>query len=304
MKHVMSRTILLAVFLLAPLQVSAAEYLLYYLGGQSNMDGYGFVSELPEGWSGPVDRVMIFQGNQGVDGEKAGGEGLWVPLQPGFGTGFSSDGVNNVLSNRFGPELAFGRRIAERNPAARIAIVKYSRGGTSLLEGASGYGNWEPDSERGGGWNQYDFALATIRNALSIADIDGDGEADTLLPAGIVWMQGEADAYDNPVAARAYRENLQRMMNLLRAALRVDDLPVAIGRINDSGRDEDGLLMDYSPVVQRAQADYTASDRCAALVEMNDAVGWSDDWHYGTRDYILLGAGFADAIHDLSADCP
>ena len=73
----------------------AATYDLYYLGGQSNMDGYGFVSELPEGWSGPVERVMIFQGNQGVDGEKAGGEGLWAPLQPGFGTGFARDGVNN-----------------------------------------------------------------------------------------------------------------------------------------------------------------------------------------------------------------
>ena len=26
----------------------------FYLGGQSNMDGYGFVSELPEGWTVPI----------------------------------------------------------------------------------------------------------------------------------------------------------------------------------------------------------------------------------------------------------
>ena len=134
--------------------------------------------------------------------------------------------------------------------------------------------------------------------------IDQDGELDTLAPAGIVWMQGEADAYDSPVAARAYRDNLKRMMDLFRAALRTDDLPVVIGRITDSGRDEDGLLMDYSPVVQRAQADYTASDRCAALVEMRDEIGWSDDWHYDSASYLRLGAAFAEAMQGLRSACP
>lgn len=282
----------------------AADYLVFYLGGQSNMDGYGFVSDLPEDWSGPVGNVVIFQGRQGEDGKEGGGAGRWAPLAPGHGIGFSSDGRDNTLSDRFGPELAFGRRMAELNPGARIALVKYSRGGTSLLEGASGYGNWEPDSELGGGINQYDHALATLRNAFSSADIDGDGEADTLLPAGIVWMQGEADAFDNPVAARAYRENLKRMMDLFRAALRTDDLPVVLGRIVDSGRDEDGLLMDYSPVVQAAQAEYAAGDRCAALVDVSEGIGWTDDWHYDSASYLRLGTAFAEALQALRAYCP
>lgn len=282
----------------------AAEYLVFYLGGQSNMDGYGYVSELPESWAGTVANVMIFQGRQGEDGKQGGGVGAWVPLGPGHGIGFSSDGRDNALSDRFGPELAFGRRMAELNPGARIALVKYSRGGTSLLEGASGYGNWEPDSELGGGINQYDHALAALRNALAVEDIDGDGEADTLRPAGIAWMQGEADAYDNPVAARAYRQNLKRMMDLFRAALRTDDLPVVLGRIVDSGRDDDGLLMDYSPVVQAAQEDYAAGDRCAELVDVSAGIGWSDDWHYDSASYLRLGAAFAEAMQALRADCP
>lgn len=282
----------------------AADYLVFYLGGQSNMDGYGYVSDLPEAQAGTVSNVMIFHGRQGEDGKKGGGVGTWSSLGPGYGIGFSSDGRDNVLSDRFGPELAFGRRMAELNPGARIALVKYSRGGTSLLEGASGYGNWEPDSELGDGINQYDHALATLRNAYSQADIDGDGEADTLLPAGIVWMQGEADAYDNPVAARAYRQNLKRMMDLLRAALRTDDLPVVLGRIVDSGRDDDGLLMDYSPVVQTAQAEFAAGDRCAALVDISEGIGWSDDWHYDSASYLRLGAAFAEAMQALRANCP
>ena len=298
-----TRTLLLTLALISSVSAEAAEYLLYFLGGQSNMEGYGYVSELPPEWRGTIERVVIFQGIPGEDGKAGGGEGLWAPLKPGHGLGFRSDGKTNTLSNRFGPELSFGKFVAALNPDSNIAIIKYSRGGTSLLEGASGYGNWEPDSELGDGINQYDHALTTIRNALSHSDIDQDGDVDALVPAGIVWMQGEADAYDNPVAARAYRDNLKRMMDLFRAALRSDDLPVVIGRIIDSGRDEDGLLMDYSPIVQQAQLDYASTDRCAALVDIGDDISWSDDWHYGTADYLRLGKAFANAADRLALTC-
>ena len=304
MIRLLAKRVAAPLLLLLPATLDANDYLLYYLGGQSNMDGYGFVSELTEDWVGTVDRVMIYQGQQGEDGKDGGGQGIWAPLQPGYGTGFTSDGITNSFSDRFGPELSFGKTMAGLKPGQRIAIIKYSRGGTALQEGASGYGDWEPDAETDGGINQYDHALATIRNALSQTDIDGDGVPDTLVPAGIVWMQGEADAYDNPVAARAYRDNLKRMMDLLRAALRHDDLPVAVGRITDSGRDEDGLLMDYSPVVQQAQADYAASDSCAALVVASEGMSWSDDWHYGTQDYLRLGKALAEAVYALEKGCP
>ncbi|MBT8041126.1 MAG: sialate O-acetylesterase [Gammaproteobacteria bacterium] len=303
MLRAITQILLILLACLSSVSAMAAEYMLYYLGGQSNMDGYGYVSELPREWGGTVDSVMIFQGVQGEDGKAGGGEGIWAPLKPGHGTGFNTDGKTNTLSDRFGPELSFGKFIAELNPNKNIAIIKYSRGGTSLLEGASGYGNWEPDSELEGGINQYDHALMTFRNALLHRDIDQDGEVDTLTPAGIVWMQGEADAYDNPVAARAYRDNLKRMMDLFRAALHSDDLPVVIGRIIDSGRDEDGLLMDYSPIVQQAQIDYTAADRCATLVDIGDKLNWSDDWHYGTEDYLRLGKAFAKAAGNLATEC-
>jgi hypothetical protein len=298
------RTLILSLLLIAAWPLHGAEYRLYFLGGQSNMEGYGRVAELPAALTGPVEGALIFDGRIAEDGQAGGGVGLWAPLEPGHGTGYRTDGVQQVLSDRFGPELPFARRLRELEPGVRVALVKYAKGGTALLEGGSGYGNWEPDSELGDGINQYDHALATLRNALAERDIDGDGSADTLVPAGILWMQGEADAYEDPVAARAYRDNLKRMMDLLRAALRTDDLPVVLGRIVDSGRDGDGLLMDYSPVVQRAQAEYAAADRCAALVDVSDGIGWSDDWHYDTASYLRLGRAFAEAVHGLQDACP
>lgn len=280
------------------------RYELYFLGGQSNMDGFGFTAELPGEWLADVDRVMIYTGKTVADNEPGGGAGTWDRLRPGHGTGFDTDGQVNLLSDRFGPELAFGRTLAELDPTTRIAIIKYSRGGSSLALGASGYGSWAPDFVEGAGSNQYDNALTAIRRALAQRDVDGDGRVDELVPAGIVWMQGEADAYHSSASADAYQSNLQQMMDLLRAALRVGDLPVVIGKITDSGQADDGTMMDYIGIVQTAQQAFVRTDGCAAFVTVTDGLRYLDDgWHYDTDGYLKLGAAFARAAADLASSC-
>lgn len=182
----------IAAFGICASQVEGTDFDLYYLGGQSNMDGYGRVEELPEGLTGPVDGVMIFHGNTSADANPIDGRGVWAELGPGHGVGYMSDGETGTSSDRFGVELSFARTLQELDPDARIAIIKYSKGGSSIdREAASYFGCWAPDFP---GINQYDHFLATVRNAAAVADIDGDGEPDTLNPKGIVWMQGESDA--------------------------------------------------------------------------------------------------------------
>jgi len=282
----------------------AKEYKLYYLGGQSNMDGYGYVRELPEGLNAPVDGVIIFHGNTAPDGAPEDGRGVWAVLRPGHGVGFKSDGKSNTYSERFGVELSLARRLRELEPDANVAIVKYSRGGTSIAaEAAGNFGCWEPDfnagEREGKGINQYDHFLATLRHAARARDMDGDGEEDTLLPVGIVWMQGESDATMQPTAD-AYEANLKRLMDLIRAALRVDDLPVVVGRISDSGRDADGKVWDFGETVREAQAAFVRSDGRAALVTSTDEYSYSDTWHYDTAGYLDLGRQFAEALVNLA----
>ncbi|MEM1126892.1 MAG: sialate O-acetylesterase [Bacteroidota bacterium] len=278
-------------------------YKLYYLGGQSNMDGYGFSDELPADASGRSEQAMIFVGQVALDNQPHGGVGGWHPLQPGFGTGFQTDGVTHTLSDRFGPELLFGQTMEAQSPATHIAIVKYALGGSGLADGV-GFGNWHPDFADGAGINQYDHALTTLRHALTPGDIDGDGVADRLIPSGIVWMQGEADAEHSQAAADEYRVNLERLMGLLRAALRVDDLPLVLGRITDSGMAEDSAMMDFIETVQQAQQDFVTSDRCAAYVTVTDDLGYLDDgWHYNTDGFIRLGTAFAEAMIELEQQC-
>ena len=272
----------------------------YYLGGQSNMEGFGFNKDLPAELDKSFGNVWIFQGNAVPDNDQSGGLGLWTNLRPGNGTGFTSNGISNTFQDRFGVELSFGATLMKHFPGQKTALIKYSRGGSSLQEKASGYGTWNPDYTEGNGLNQYDHFLKTVRNATSVCDIDGDGRVDVLVPAGIIWMQGEADACHTLETAQLYKENLRQMMTLMRAVFRDKNLPVVIGLIADSNMDEDGKMMDYLEIVQQAQRDFVADDKHAALVDAT--LGYSfipDKWHFTSRDFIDLGKQFAEAVIKL-----
>ena len=299
------RVLLLAVIVGAA-TLPAADYQVYYLGGQSNMDGYGRVDELPAAFARVVEGVRIFHPQPMPDGRDADIEAHWAELRPGHGAGFRSGADRNEYSGRFGVELTFASTLQDLYPDRRIALVKYSRGGTAIDQRADrGDGSWDPDflgGPRGSGVNQYDHFLATVRAAFGVADIDGDGEADRLIPAGIVWMQGESDANTTAAVALDYEDNLKRLMDLVRAALRVDDLPLAIGRISDSGRDPaDGTVWNHGEIIRNAQTAFVASDPAALIVTSTDEYGYSDPWHYDSAGFLDLGRKFAEALAGLSA---
>ena len=64
-----------------------------------------------------------------------------------------------------------------------------------------------------------------------MADINGDGRLDRLIPSGIIWMQGESDAEHSRDASEAYYGNLKNLIKLLRASLRNEKLPVIVVRL-------------------------------------------------------------------------
>lgn len=278
----------------------AKDFHVIYLGGQSNMDGYGFVKELPEDLAGGVDGVWIFHGNTQKDGVPVDGRGMWSPLKSGHGRNFSSDGKTNTYSDRFGVELTLATRMKELFPDKNIAIIKYSRGGTSVdheAPAAKTFGCWEPNFDggegEGKGINQYDHFLATVAHAKADTDIDDDGEPDKLIPAGILWMQGESDATGAPEIAAEYAENLTRLMKLIRAAFDAPKMPIVVGRITD------WPVWTHGETLRAEQAEFVEKDGAAALVTSTDNYKNSDKWHYDTAGYIDLGNQFADALAGL-----
>ena len=80
--------------------------------------------------------------------------------------------MRNQYSERFGVELTLASKLRELYPDQGIALIKYSRGGSSidsLATGPSGY--WEPDYQESTGVNQYDHSLKTVHEAMSCSDI-------------------------------------------------------------------------------------------------------------------------------------
>ena len=271
----------------------------YYLGGQSNMDGYGYNSKLPDSLNIEIENAMIFDGLRDNTGSSNGGVGKWEKIKPGHGYGFSTDGYLNSLSNRFGPELSFASTLSQYGD--KIAIIKYSFGGTALYPGA-GYGNWSPDEKNR---NHYDNALATIKNAFQVIDINEDGSLDKLIPSGIVWMQGEADASHSQQAADAYLNNLTKLMSQFRTVFKNQNLPVIIGKINDSYMTPNGdPTQPFIDLVQLAQIEFTDNDKCASYVTEIDSYEFSSDaWHYDTEGFIKMGTAFAKAIKLIEDNC-
>jgi len=85
----------------------------FYLGGQSNMIGFGTINELPSDLNKEFKNVFMYEGNSVGDEQQHGGIGKWEVLKPGYGIGFSTDGIKNNYSNRFGIELSFAKNTKE-----------------------------------------------------------------------------------------------------------------------------------------------------------------------------------------------
>lgn len=280
-------------------QKNSQDVRLFYLGGQSNMNGFGNNKDLPDNLENPIKNVFIFQGNPVPDNEDNGGLGKWEILKPGHGINFQSDSKKNILSERFGVELSFAKRLKELYPNEKIAIIKYARNGSSLdSASARKWGSWEIDYEDKNSINQFDHFLATVRNAYNDTDIDNDGLEDNLIPSGIVWMQGESDSYKE-TAALSYYKNLSRLMNLIRTAFRFDDLPIVIGKISDSGDNSIGKVWKYGELIQYAQEKYARVHTNVSIVRSTKYYDYSDLYHYTSKDYLDLGEKFANAVYKL-----
>src|SRR5436190_23880667 len=170
-----------AVLSLARISSGASTVKVYILAGQSNMDGRGRKSELTgelAKWATPQPDVRIAYSNSTKRGPFA--TDGFVLLEPGFSVppGTKERKLPGVT---FGPEVSFGRAIADANPDDKIVLIKFSEGGTSL------HGDWMPGIAHDGLYPQF---LAFVRRSLALLKDAGDEPQ----LAGVIWHQGESDA--------------------------------------------------------------------------------------------------------------
>ena len=226
----------------------------FLLGGQSNMVGQGSNVELTPPYNAPQADVKFWAGH-------------WVSLAPGYG--------NN--SSHFGPEVAFGRAIADALPGDDIYLVKYAADGTAL------YNDWSPS-----GGPQYNAFMNTTGAAL--ANLDNAGVQYEI--SGMLWMQGESDAVEQQ--GPAYEANLRNFIADMRTRFDTPEMPFVIGRVLSYYGGSNG----HAAIVRAAQvtvADTTANVSWIDTDSFSVVDPVSNPGHYGTSGQLDLGNGFAAA---------
>lgn len=246
------------------------HYDLYLLAGQSNMDGRGKAADLKPEQRETADAVIFYRNPPTAsDG--------WRPLTPGYSVAPGYKGP--IPSPTFGPEIGFAIEVLKDRPGRPIALVKGSKGGTSLAK------DWKP-----GKAGEPDTQGPCYRNfieTIHLACKDLDSRGDTYTVRGILWHQGEDDV-------RSTAEEYQRMLTQFIARIREDvkqpDLPFVIGEVYDNGK------RDSVRAAQRATA---AAVPHAAFVSAEGLKTWDHGTHFDAESQLTLGKRFADAMAKL-----
>lgn len=245
----------LVVVLLLSAPGRAAVYDVYLLGGQSNMDGRGSTSSLatsPVNLKQPQSDVAFYYLQSGP----------LTTLRP-----LTNSGTN------FGPEITFGRSMADAYPSRQIALIKYSRGGTSLGT------DWKP-----GTGADYSAFKTTVTNGLAALSANGH----TYRVSGMLWLQGESDTGTN---ATNYAANLTSFIADMRSSYG-STLPFVIGGIGYAGS-------NYS-VVSAAQQQVAATVPNVAYFSNYDLLGPShNELHFDAAGQQLIGQRFATAMQSV-----
>lgn len=206
----------------------ADDYDLYLLAGQSNMDGRGLVSELPPEQGKPVDQAIIFY--RSVPRTSDG----WQSLVPGFSVPPKYKG--DFPSPTFGPEMGFARSMLRARPDRKLALIKGSKGGTSLRADWKPGVRGEPDSQ---GPRYRDFI-----ESIQMATAQLRQRGDQFKIRGLLWHQGESDSKSS---AETYSRRLKEFIVRIREDVGVSDLPVVVGEVFDKNVTASALRFGKSP---------------------------------------------------------
>lgn len=263
--------------------VYAEHYRVYLLGGQSNGNGRGDAAELTEPLASPQADVRFYwHRTQSVTNAGHLAEDAWIDLAPGSGHGVTTP----VYSKEFGSELSFGRAMADGSPGVKIAIIKYTHGGTNL------HTEWSASGDK------YATFVAIAQAAFQTLTSAGH----TYEFGGMIWHQGEADT---GTGADQYQANLTSLINRVR-----DDIfggqtaPFVVGSISDSQYGSQITTPGTGAYKVRQAQEAVATNMVQVGFVNTDgfSVRATDTIHFDHDGQIALGQGFAAQMLALEAN--
>ena len=172
----------------------------------------------------------------------------------------------------------------DADPNRKLALIKGSRGGTSLRK------DWSP-GEVGKPETQgdcYRHFVESIRLATDALKKEGH----RFQIRGLLWHQGESDSKSS---AETYQKQLIEFINRIRVEIGVDDLPVVVGEVFDNGNRDN---------VRAALRALGTSGPRLGLVPSEGTTTWDEGTHFDAPSQILLGQRYAKAMLQIEKANP
>ncbi|MEM7247835.1 MAG: sialate O-acetylesterase [Acidobacteriota bacterium] len=236
---------------------------LFIAGGQSNMAGW---SEGLLDAEEPIDEVHLLHP-----------DGSWrraaEPMDDIVG---QVDAVSiEWVDPQHSPMLRFAKdlRAAVGVP---IGVVPATLGGSNL------HFQWQRDM------GEPDHRATLYGSLLHRARLHGG-----LPPRGLIWFQGESDAWDGRTREQ-YETDFERLLSQLRSDLDSPELPVVAAQLGTENS-ADALWLG----VQEAQRRVVARDPFTALITTVDQTR-HDSVHFDNAGYKTIGSRFAQAMRALA----
>lgn len=199
------------------------ETKVFILAGQSNMQGFGKVSELGSLTPYTYQNISIYYAFGGNPGRYRS------YLKPeNYGSG--------VPITTFGPEIGIAGVLNTRFPNGNLAFIKIAFGATSLQN------HWLNSTV-------YSWFVQEVKKALT-------NISEPQL-CGMIWMQGETDA-DNESIANVYASNLKTFVTKVRSETGFgipapQYLPFVYGKIQNALKSDGTRIWSYGNIVQSQQ---------------------------------------------------
>ena len=247
------------------------EFELYLLAGQSNMDGRGKSAKLSAELKKPFENAIIFYRNPPHQSDG------WQPLRPGYSIAPKYKG--GLPSETFGPELGFVAALTKAQPKKKFALIKGSKGGTSLRA------DWKP-GEKGKPETQgprYRDFIETIK----LAKVALEKEGHTAKLRGLIWHQGESD---KETPAEKHQARLAEFIARIREDTGEAKLPMVLGQVFDNGQRDS---------VREAILKASEADPLVGFVSAKGTKTWDAGTHFDAKSQLLLGERFAKEIQEL-----
>ncbi len=244
-------------------------YDVFIIAGQSNMDGRGDKKALVgENASLAAEQpdVKIYYANpvHSADPKNPNYKSGWKNLAPGFAV--PPKYTNSLPSGCFGPEVSFGRKLADDQSGCKLALIKVTQGNTSLNK------DWSPAGN---------YLYVTLTNTVAVALRELAEHGDRYKVRGMIWHQGESDVNGG---ADKYEKNLTAFIASVRHDVGLPELPFIIGEI---ATNKEASFR----AVQHKIADETPH---AAFVS-SEGLETAEGTHFKAASVLELGRRFAAA---------